>query len=144
MDFFVLTEQVLHNRQKENCKTYPSAKGREAYLWGSLEQRRRRTPCSWRRGTAGRGGRASGAENVRKWGKRSKVQVVADLERELGFDILVEEAEGEDGERGVEKIVHSYEILPQGSLQARVDWKRKVTWHIGLVNIKLSVLIQSA
>ena len=59
--------------------------------------------------------------------KRQKVQEVADLERELGFDILVEEAEGEDGERGVEKIVHSYEILPQGSLQARVDWKRKVT-----------------
>ena len=58
---------------------------------------------------------------------RQKVQVVANLERELGFDILVEEAEGEDGERGVEKIVHSYEILPQGSLQARVDWKRKVT-----------------
>ena len=59
--------------------------------------------------------------------KRQKVQEVADLERELGFDILVEEAEGEDGERGVEKIVHSYEIFPQGSLQARVDWKRKVT-----------------
>ena len=59
--------------------------------------------------------------------KRQKVQEVADLERELGFDILVEEAEGEDGERGVEKIVHSYEILPQGSLQARVDWKRKIT-----------------
>ena len=59
--------------------------------------------------------------------KRQKVQEVADLERELGFDILVEEAEGEDGERGVEKIVHSYEILPQGSLQARVDWIRKVT-----------------
>ena len=59
--------------------------------------------------------------------KRQKVQEVADLERELGFDILVEEAEGEDGERGVEKIVHSYEILPQGSLQAKVDWKRKVT-----------------
>ena len=58
---------------------------------------------------------------------RQKVQVVADLERELGFDILVEEAEGEDGERGVEKIVHSYEIFPQGSLQARVDWKRKIT-----------------
>ena len=59
--------------------------------------------------------------------KRQKVQEVADLERELGFDILVEEAEGEDGERGVEKIVHSYEIFPQGSLQARVDWKRKIT-----------------
>ena len=58
---------------------------------------------------------------------RQKVQEVADLERELGFDILVEEAEGEDWERGVEKIVHSYEILPQGSLQARVDWKRKIT-----------------
>ena len=56
-----------------------------------------------------------------------KVQEVADLERELGFDILVEEAEGEDWERGVEKIVHSYEILPQGSLQAKVDWKRKIT-----------------
>ena len=58
---------------------------------------------------------------------RQKVQEVADLERELGFDILVEESEGEDWERGVEKIVHSYEILPQGSLQARVDWKRKIT-----------------
>ena len=58
---------------------------------------------------------------------KQKVQEVADLERELGFDILVEEAEGEDWERGVEKIVHSYEILPQGSLQARVDWKRKIT-----------------
>ena len=58
---------------------------------------------------------------------RQKVQEVADLERELGFDILVEEAEGEDWERGVEKIVHSNEILPQGSLQAKVDWKRKIT-----------------
>ena len=55
------------------------------------------------------------------------MQEVADLERELGFDILVAESEGEDWERGVEKIVHSYEILPQGSLQARVDWKRKIT-----------------
>ena len=65
--------------------------------------------------------------NEKSKGKHEKVQEVADLERELGFDILVEEAEGEDGERGVEKIVHSYEILPQGSLQARVDWIRKVT-----------------
>lgn len=34
------------------------------------------------------------------------VQRVVDLESELGLDVLVEEAEGEDGEGGVAKIVH--------------------------------------
>ena len=44
---------------------------------------------------------------LKSWSKvQEMVQSVVNLESELGFDVLVEEAEGEDGEGGVAKIVH--------------------------------------
>ena len=59
------------------------------------------------------------------------VQRVVDLESELGLDVLVEEAEGEDGEGGVAKIVHWDECLVQGCLQAKNMEKEKIKdcWH---------------
>ena len=53
------------------------------------------------------------------------VQRVVDLESELGLDVLVEEAEGEDGEGGVAKIVHWDERLVQRRLQAKNVQKNK-------------------
>ena len=48
-----------------------------------------------------------------------------DLESKLWFDILVKEAESQDGEGGVAKIVHWDERLVQRRLQAKNVQKNK-------------------
>ena len=48
-----------------------------------------------------------------------------DLKSELWLDVLVKEAEGEDGEGGVAKVVHRDECLVQRCLQAKNMEKEK-------------------